>query len=94
MCFASPEDKHGAQMADTSWPVAFPCPQCLEKSGRAFKLASVTAGRILVSVRCRECAHEWVIERDTPTFAIRRQPDRRRYARVTGAAALAAVNNN
>ena len=70
-------------MANTHWPAAFECPQCSRKSGRALKLASQTAGKILVSLRCRDCAHEWSIEGDTPTFAIRRQRDRRRQPRDT-----------
>ncbi len=69
-------------MSDNHWPAAFSCPQCLRKSGRAFNVASQTPGKILVSVRCRDCAHEWSVERDTPTFAIRPKRDRRREPRT------------
>ena len=68
-------------MADTHWPAAFPCPECHKPSGRALNVASHTPGKILVALRCRDCAHQWSVERDTPTFAIRRQRDRRREPR-------------
>ena len=65
-------------MTNSHWPAAFTCPQCHQEAGRAFKLASPRAGTISASVRCRECAHEWTLDRDTPTYAIRRKPDRRK----------------
>ena len=68
-------------MEDNHWPAAFPCPECLQISGRAFKLASETPGKIQVSLRCRSCAHEWSLERETPTFAVRPRRDRRQHPR-------------
>jgi len=68
-------------MTDTSWPSAFTCPECHQYSGRAFKVASHRAGMMLVDVRCKQCAHEWQIERDIPTYAIRPKKDRRQRPR-------------
>ena len=69
-------------MKDTSWPAAFSCPECLEYSGLAFKVESHRPGTILVDVRCKQCAHEWQLERDVPTYAIRRKKDRRQQPRT------------
>ncbi len=68
-------------MSDTSWPSAFTCPECREYSGLALKLESHRPGKILVDVRCKQCAHEWQLERDIPTFAIRPKKDRRQRPR-------------
>jgi hypothetical protein len=68
-------------MTDSSWPPAFLCPECHEESGRAFKVESHRPGKILVDVRCKQCAHEWQLERDTPTYAIRRKKDRQQQPR-------------
>ena len=68
-------------MTDTSWPSAFTCPKCLEYSGRALKVESHRPGVLLVDVRCKQCAHEWQLERDMPTYAIRPKKDRRQQPR-------------
>jgi hypothetical protein len=68
-------------MTDTSWPSAFTCPECLEYSGLALKLESHRPGKILVDVRCKQCAHEWQLERDIPTYALRPKKDRRQRPR-------------
>jgi hypothetical protein len=68
-------------MTNTSWPSAFTCPECDEYSGLALKVESHRPGRILVDVRCRQCAHEWQLERDIPTYAIRPKKDRRQHPR-------------
>ena len=68
-------------MTDTSWPTAFPCPACLECSGLAQKVESHHPGKILVDVRCKQCAHEWRLVRDIPTYAIRPKKDRRKRPR-------------
>jgi len=68
-------------VTDTSWPAAFTCPECLEYSGLALKVESHRPGMMLVDVRCEHCAHEWQLERDMPTYAIRPKKDRRRRPR-------------
>ena len=70
-------------MKDTSWPSAFSCPECLGFSGLASKVQAHGPGKILVHVRCKQCAHEWQLERDSPTFAVRRKKDRRQRPRNT-----------
>ena len=68
-------------MTDITWPSAFICPECLEHSGLALKVASGRPAKILVDVQCKQCAHEWQLERDIPTYAIRPKKDRRRRPR-------------
>ena len=68
-------------MTDTSWPRAFTCPECLDYSGLALKVESHCPGKILVDVRCKQCRHEWQLERDIPTYAIRPKKDRRQQPR-------------
>jgi len=68
-------------MTDSSWPTAFTCPECLEYSGLALKVAAHSPGKMLVDVRCKNCAHEWQLERDIPTYAIRPKKDRRQRPR-------------
>ena len=70
-------------MTDSSWPSAFSCPECLEFSGLASKVASLRPGKILVDVQCKRCAHAWQLERDSPTYAVRRKKDRRQHPRNT-----------
>ena len=80
---AAPDRKiQRTAMTDTSWPAAFSCPECLELSGLAVKVESHRPGTILVDVRCKQCAHEWQLERDIPTYAIRRKKDRRQQPRT------------
>jgi hypothetical protein len=69
-------------MTDTSWPSAFSCPECLKYCGLALKVAAHSPGKILVDVRCKHCAHEWTLERDIPTYAIRPKKDRRKRPRT------------
>ena len=71
----------GTLMTYTSWPSAFSCPECLEYSGRAHKLEALRPGKILAKVRCKACGHEWELERDIPTYAIRPKKDRRKQPR-------------
>jgi hypothetical protein len=68
-------------MTDSSWPSAFSCPQCLGFSGLASKVQAHRPGTILVDVQCKRCAHQWQLERDSPTYAIRRKKDRRQHPR-------------
>ena len=68
-------------MTNTSWPSAFPCPECLEYSGRALRVEPHSHGKILVQVRCKQCAHEWELERDIPSYAVRPKKDRRQQPR-------------
>ncbi|MEO7157940.1 MAG: hypothetical protein ABI039_10280, partial [Vicinamibacterales bacterium] len=71
----------GNRMTDTSWPSAFSCPECLEHSGLAQGVASHRPGKIVVEVRCKQCGHEWQLERDIPTYALRPKKDRRQRPR-------------
>ena len=68
-------------MTDTSWPSAFSCPKCLEYCGLALNLKPHSTGKILLDVRCRQCGHEWELERDIPSYAVRRKKDRRQRPR-------------
>jgi len=68
---------------DSHWPAAFVCPRCHQEEGRAFKLASPRPGTISATARCRACKHEWTFERDTPTYAVRPKPDRRKMKKFT-----------
>ena len=68
-------------MTDSSWPSAFTCPECDNYSGRALKVVSNRPGKILVDARCKECGHEWQLERDIPTYAVRPKKDRRQRPR-------------
>ena len=81
-CCGSETIRRTTMTADTSWPSAFSCPECLGHSGRAFKVQSHGFGKILVELRCKSCAHEWELERDTPTFAVRPKKDRRQRPRT------------
>jgi hypothetical protein len=78
---AAPSRNHQNHMTDTTWPSAFTCPECLEYSGLAQKVESRRPGKILVGVRCEHCAHEWQLERDIPTYAVRPKKDRRKRPR-------------
>lgn len=68
-------------MTDTSWPSAFACPDCTEYCGRAFNVQLLRPGKILAQVRCKACGHEWELERDVPSYAVRPKKDRRQRAR-------------
>jgi hypothetical protein len=69
------------RMTDSSWPSAFSCPECLGFTGLASAVQSHRPGKILVDAKCRRCAHEWQLERDIPTYAIRLKEDRRQQPR-------------
>jgi hypothetical protein len=68
-------------MTDTSWPSAFACPDCAEYCGLARNVEVLRPGKILAKVRCKQCGHEWELERDIPTYAVRPKKDRRQRPR-------------
>jgi DNA-directed RNA polymerase subunit M/transcription elongation factor TFIIS len=50
-----------------------PCPSCAQVSGVPVSVQSKTSDEVIVTMRCRQCAHEWAIHRATPM--LRQKPD-------------------
>ena len=51
------------------------CPQCAHASGVPVSVQSKSSDEVIVTIRCRECKHEWAIHRATPM--LRPKSDRR-----------------
>jgi transposase-like protein len=56
-------------MTPADWHVPLRCPHCEAEGGHPFCVQSKSAREVIVRVRCSACAHEWVLERETPTLA-------------------------
>lgn len=71
--------------ADT--PVVFPidCPACAAPEGTPFSVTAVDQKSLLIRVRCRSCAHEWIVEQDS-VVEFAKKPDRRLQPRPGGVA--------
>jgi hypothetical protein len=54
--------------APIDWHSPLSCPRCETESGHPFYVQSKGSKEVVVRVRCGACAHEWLIERETPTF--------------------------
>ena len=59
----------------TDWHFPLRCTRCSAEAGHPFSVQSKCAKEVIVSVRCGACAHEWVLERATPTLAPEFDPD-------------------
>ena len=55
--------------APIDWHSPLRCPHCQADAGHPFSVQSKSAQEIVVAVRCRSCANEWRLERQTPTLA-------------------------
>ena len=55
--------------APVDWHSPLRCPLCRADAGHPFSVQSKSAREIVVAIRCRGCAHEWTLERETPTLA-------------------------
>lgn len=62
-------------MTPTNWHSPLRCPNCDADSGHPVSVQSNSSHEVAVNVRCEICAHEWTLERKTPTLAPNR--DRR-----------------
>jgi hypothetical protein len=51
------------------------CPDCAHASGVPISVQSKTSAEVIVTMKCRECEHQWSIERPTPM--LRSKSDRR-----------------
>jgi hypothetical protein len=56
-------------MAPIDWHSPLRCPRCEADAGHACSVQSHSANEVIVTVRCSACAHEWKLERETPTLA-------------------------
>jgi hypothetical protein len=55
--------------APIDWHSPLRCPRCKADAGHPFSVQSKSVSEIVVAVRCKECANEWKLERETPTLA-------------------------
>jgi hypothetical protein len=59
------------------WRFPAPCPSCHAEAGAPFRVQRHTFASIVISVRCADCSHEWVLEDESPALMIAWKPDRR-----------------
>jgi hypothetical protein len=55
--------------AAIDWHSPLRCPRCHTHDGHPFSVQSKSVSEIVVAVRCRGCAHEWKLQRETPSLA-------------------------
>lgn len=60
-------------MNSTNWRSPLRCPHCRTDAGHPFSVQSNSSNEVIVNVRCETCAHEWKLERETPSFAPSRE---------------------
>ena len=60
-------------MTPTDWHSPLRCPHCQADAGHPCSVHSHSTDEVIVRVRCRACAHEWQLERETPSLASKRE---------------------
>lgn len=56
-------------MTTADWHFPLRCTRCNADAGHAFRVQTKSTKEVTVCVRCSACAHEWVLDRETPTLA-------------------------